>query len=187
MDFKSFPRDKNSYNAILVVIDQLSKQAFSLPCFKTTNTKGIAELYIQHIYCIKGVLDTIILDRGPQFISDFWREFYRILSVKLKLSTIFHPQTDGQIEIINQYINQRLRPFVLYYQDNWLEMLSLIDYTQLILPYDSIRMSPFQLLYGYEPRISFNQKTPTKPINIRQKLSYKEAYTMATCMHQAQE
>jgi hypothetical protein len=46
MDFKSFPRDKNSYNAILVVVDRLSKQAFSLPYFKTTNTKGIAELYI---------------------------------------------------------------------------------------------------------------------------------------------
>jgi hypothetical protein len=46
MDFKSFPRDKNSYDVILVVVDQLSKQAFSLPCFKTTNIKGMAELYI---------------------------------------------------------------------------------------------------------------------------------------------
>jgi hypothetical protein len=65
MDFKSFPRDKNNYNVILVVVDRLSKQAFSLPYFKTTNTKGIAELYIQHIYYTKGVLDTIISDRGP--------------------------------------------------------------------------------------------------------------------------
>jgi hypothetical protein len=65
MDFKSFPRDKNGYDVILVVVDRLSKQAFSLPCFKTTNVKGIAELYIQHIYYIKGVLDTIVLDRGP--------------------------------------------------------------------------------------------------------------------------
>jgi hypothetical protein len=65
MDFKSFPHDKNSYDVILVVVDRLSKQAFSLPCFKTTNAKGIAELYIQHIYYTKGVPDTIILDRGP--------------------------------------------------------------------------------------------------------------------------
>jgi hypothetical protein len=65
MDFKSFPRDKNGYNAILVVVDRLSKQAFSLPYFKTTNAKGIAELYIQHIYHTKGVLDTIVSDRGP--------------------------------------------------------------------------------------------------------------------------
>jgi transposase InsO family protein len=91
MDFKSFPHDKNGYDVILVVVDRLSKQAFSLPYFKTTNAKGIAELYIQHIYRIKGVLDIIILDRGPQFISDFWREFCRILGVKLKLSTAFYP------------------------------------------------------------------------------------------------
>ena len=46
MDFKSFPRDKNGYNAILIVVDRLSKQAFSLPCFKTTIVKEMAELYI---------------------------------------------------------------------------------------------------------------------------------------------
>jgi hypothetical protein len=64
IDFKSFPCDKNGYDAILVVVDRLSKQAFSLPYFKTTTVKDIAELYIQHIYYIKGVLDTIVLDRG---------------------------------------------------------------------------------------------------------------------------
>jgi hypothetical protein len=46
MDFKSFPRDKNSYNAILVVVNRLSKQAFSLPYYKTTTIRGIVELYI---------------------------------------------------------------------------------------------------------------------------------------------
>ena len=64
IDFKSFPCNKNSYNAILIVVDQLSKQAFSLPYFKTTIVKDIIELYIQYIYYIKGVLDTIILDYG---------------------------------------------------------------------------------------------------------------------------
>jgi hypothetical protein len=51
-------------------------------------------------------------------VSHFWKEFCRILGIKLKLSTAYHPQTDGQTEIINQYIDQRLRPFVNYYQDN---------------------------------------------------------------------
>jgi len=64
IDFKSFPRNKNGYNIILIVINRLNKQAFSLFYFKTTNAKGIAELYIQHIYYIKGVLDTIILNYG---------------------------------------------------------------------------------------------------------------------------
>jgi hypothetical protein len=64
MDFKSFPCNKNGYDVILVVINRLSKQAFSLPCFKTTTVKDMAELYIQYIYRIKGVLDTIVLDCG---------------------------------------------------------------------------------------------------------------------------
>ncbi len=66
----------------------------------------MAELYIQHIYCSKGVPDLIVSDQGPQFISNFWKEFCRILGVKLKLYTAHHPQTDGQTEIINQYIDQ---------------------------------------------------------------------------------
>ena len=70
-----------------------------------------------------------------------------------------------------------------YYQDNWSEMLPLMDHAQLVLPHDSIRMSPFQLLYGYEPRMSFDWKTPAKPVNVRQKLSYEEAHTMAICMY----
>jgi hypothetical protein len=64
IDFKLFPYNKNSYNIILIVINQLSKQAFSLPYFKTTTAKDMAELYIQYIYYIKGVLNTIILDYG---------------------------------------------------------------------------------------------------------------------------
>jgi hypothetical protein len=112
MDFKSFPKDKKGYDTILVVIDRLSKQSFSLPCYKTTTAKDMARLYIEHVYRTKSVPDSIVSDRGPQFVSDFWNEFCRILGVKLKLSTAYHPQTDGQTEIMNQYIDQRLRPFV---------------------------------------------------------------------------
>jgi len=63
--------------------------------------------------------DTIVSDWRPQFISDFWNKFCWILGVKLRLSTANHTQTDGQTEIINQYIAQCLRLFVNYYQDDW--------------------------------------------------------------------
>ena len=67
-------------------------------------------------------------DRGPQFISSFWKEFCDVLGTKLKLSTAEQPQTDGQTEIVNQYIDQRLRPFVSYYQDDWDELLLIVDF-----------------------------------------------------------
>jgi hypothetical protein len=118
MDFKSFPPDKDSYNIIFVVVNRLSKRSYSIPCYKTTTAKDMAWLFIMYIWRTHGPPDTIVSDRGPQFISVFWHEFCRILGIKLKLSTADHPQTDGQTEIVNQYIDQRLRPFVNYYQDN---------------------------------------------------------------------
>ena len=109
------PKDKAGYDCVFVVIDRLSKQAVSTPCHKTVTAEEMARLYITHIYRYYGPPMSAVSDRGPQFISKFWAEFCRILGIKLKLSTAFHPQTDGQTEIMNQYIDQRLRPYVDYY------------------------------------------------------------------------
>ena len=86
---------------MFIVVDRLSKQVFSIPCFKTTTVKNMARLYIYNIYRIRGAPEFIVSNRGPQFISNFWDEFYRILGIKLKLSTAFHPETDEQTEIMN--------------------------------------------------------------------------------------
>jgi transposase InsO family protein len=112
MDFKSFPKDRNGYNTILVVVDRLSKKPISLPCYKTTTARDLARMFIAHVWRYYGAPDSIVSDRGPQFISDFWNQFCTILGVKIKLSTAHHAQTDGQTEIVNKYIDQRLRPFV---------------------------------------------------------------------------
>jgi len=71
MDYKSFPKDKHGYNILWVVVNRLSKQAISIPYFKTITAKDMAEMYIQHIYRHRGAPQTIVLDRGPQFISRF--------------------------------------------------------------------------------------------------------------------
>jgi transposase InsO family protein len=147
----------------------------------------MARLYVDNIYRIYGAPESIVSDRGPQFISDFWNELCRILGIKIKLSTAFHPQTDGQTEIMNQYLDQRLRPFVDYYQDNWSELLPMMDYAQLTLPHDSIGMSPFELLYGYAPRTSFDWDRPTEPVTVRERLSHEEARAFAARMHGAWE
>jgi transposase InsO family protein len=105
MDFKSFPKDRNGYNTILVVVDRLSKQPVSLPCYKTTTSRDLAHMFIAHVWRYYGAPDSIVSDRGPQFISDFWDEFCKILGVKIKLSTAHHAQTDRQTEIVNKYID----------------------------------------------------------------------------------
>jgi hypothetical protein len=94
----------------------------------------------------------------------------------LKLSTAYHPQTDGQTEIVNQYLDQRLRPFVSYFQDNWSELLPIMDYAQATLPHDSTGFAPIQVEMGYLPRTSFDWNQPTDgPLTAREKLSREEA------------
>lgn len=110
------------------MVDRLSKCSYSLPCYKTTIAKDIAKLYYRHIWRTHGAPETVVSDRGPQFISAFWDEFCRILGIKIKLSLAEHPQTDGQTEIMNQYLDQRLRPFCNHYQDNWSDLLPAMDY-----------------------------------------------------------
>jgi len=116
----------------------------------------MARLFLIHVYRWKGAPDTIVSDRGGQFISDFWDEFCRILGIKLKLSTSDHPQTDGQTEIWNQHMAQKLRPFVNHYQDNWSELLPVVDFSGAVLSQDSTSLSPFLVDNGYEPRTSFD-------------------------------
>jgi len=185
MDYKSFPIDKHGYDMLFVVIDRLSKQSYSIPCHKTINARGMAELFLKYIWCREGYPDSIVSDRGPQFVSSFWAEICRILGTKVKLSTAFHPQTDGQTEIMNQYIDQRLRPFVSHYQDNWSELIPMMDYAQLTLHHESIGMSPFELLKGFKPRTTWDWDQPKKPASAREKLNREQAMEFAQRMHDA--
>ena len=118
MDFHEMPLDRDGYNTVLVVVDRFGKRAISIPCKKTITAVETAELFIDRVYRIYGPPDTIVSDCGPQFISAFWKELTCILGIKLKLLTAAYLQTDGQTEIMNQYLDQRLCPFVNHYQDN---------------------------------------------------------------------
>ena len=184
MDYCSFNKDKHGYDNVLVIIDRLTKQAISIPCHKTIDARAQAQLYLYHIYRYYGPPDTMVSDRGPQFISQFWKEFNQILGTDLKYSTAHHPQTDGQTEIYNQYLQQRLRPFISYYQDDWSEFLPMMDYAQLTLPHDSLGgLTPYETLYGYAPKRAWEWKednsNPTDDINIQDARIYAERNKLA--------
>src|SRR5208282_3751563 len=171
MDFHEMPLDRNGYNMVLVLVDCFGKRPLTFPCRKTITAKELAQLYIDVPYRIYGPPVTIVSDRGPQFISAFWKEFTGILGIKLKLSTAYHPQTDGQTEIVNQYLDQRLRPFVNYFQDNWSELLPIMDYAGATLPHSSTGFAPIQLEMGYLPRTSFDWDQPKDPQTVWTRLS----------------
>ena len=89
------------YDAILVVVDRLTKMAHFVPTTERTSAEGLARLFRDNIWKLHGLPDSIISDRGPQFAAGIMKELNRMLGIKTKLSTAFHPQTDGQIERMN--------------------------------------------------------------------------------------
>lgn len=185
VDFKSMPEDDEGFNMVAIFIDRLSKKAVTIPCKKTVTAKDLAEMYFVHCFRHLGVPESIVSDRGPQFVSEFWGSLCAFLGIKRKLSTAFHPETDGQTEIMNKYLDQRLRPFVNHFQSNWSRLLPLMDFAQLALHHESIETSPFQLLHGHPPRLSFDWKAPEKPQNARQRLAHNEAKEIVKKMHEA--
>jgi len=86
---------------------------------------------------------------------------------------------------MNQYLDQRLRPFINYHQDNWSDLLPIMDYAQATLPHDSTGLSPFHIEFGYEPRTSFDWNRPTEPATARERLNQEEAQQLARRMHNA--
>lgn len=152
MDFiTDLPRSQG-YDSILVVVDRFTKMAHFIPCKKSITAVETAKLVLSNIVRLHGVPDEIISDRGPQFASKFWKELLTSLGVRVKLSSAFHPETDGQSERVNQILEQYLRCSVNYLQDNWVDLAPLAEFAYNNSVHRSTGMSPFFLNYGHHPR-----------------------------------
>ena len=102
----------DGFDSILVVVDRgLTKGVILLPCNKTITAEQVASLLLENLYKRFGLQDEIISDRGPQFAAHAFRELLKLLNVTSKLSTAYHPQTDGATERVNQEIEAYLSIF----------------------------------------------------------------------------
>ena len=100
------------YDSILVVVDRLIKIVHFIPTTKKTSAEGLTRLFRNNMWKLHGLPESIILDRGPQFMAGLMRELNKILEIESKMSMAFHPQTNGQIERVNQKLEQYLRMFI---------------------------------------------------------------------------
>jgi transposase InsO family protein len=107
-----------------------------------------AELYIACILSLHGVPKTMVSDRGPQFVSKFWEELHKSLGTKLLHCSTYHPQTSGQTERVNQILEDMLRTCVLEYPQKWDDCLPSAQFSYNNSYQESIKMAPFEALYG---------------------------------------
>ena len=119
-------------------------------------TKQYAELYMDRILCLHGVPKTIISYRGTQFVARFLEQLHACLGTHLIRSSAYHPQTDGQTERINQILEDMLRACVLTYPQKWDQCLPLAEFSYNNSYQESIKMTPFEALYGRRCRTPLN-------------------------------
>ena len=144
-------RRGTAYDAILVVVDRLSKMARYIPTRKSLDAAGLAELFYKRIWRDYGVPTSIVSDRGTQFTSNFWSAFCFQLGIRRRLSTAFHPQTDGQTERQNQTLEQYLRSYVNYQQDDWVDWLGSAEFAYNNSVHATTGHTPFFAVRGDHP------------------------------------
>ncbi|SJL01314.1 uncharacterized protein ARMOST_04634 [Armillaria ostoyae] len=145
--------DSNGHDALLVVVDRFSKAIILVPCNVELSAEGWARILRDHVYARHGMPQVVISDRGPQFVSAFMKELYRMLDISQNASTAFHPQTDGQTERVNQEVEKYLRIFINYHQNDWADWLPLAEFAHNNRAHSATGRSPFMILYGRNPRI----------------------------------
>jgi hypothetical protein len=145
------PRTPCGYDSILVFIDRLSKMVHLVPTTQSLDAEGFARLFIMHVVRAHGMPRDVVSDRGPQFNNKFWEHVCQRLRLDRKMSSAYHPQTNGQTERINRVIEEMLRSYISPSQRDWHEWLPLVEFAINNSWQESIGCTPFFMNYGEHP------------------------------------
>ena len=146
----------SSYTAILVVIDRLTKQSIFIPTHDTITSAQLTQLFVLHVFSKHGVPSHVTSNRGSEFVSHFFRSLGKALDMKLHFTSRYHPEGDGQTECTNQTLEQYLRVYCNYQQDNWSDLLPLAEFAYNNAPSTTTGISPFFANKGYHLNISIH-------------------------------
>jgi hypothetical protein len=145
------PITKNGCDAVLTIVDRLTKLVSFAPLRKDATAKDVASVFRRVWYRHYGLPRAIISDRDRRFLSNFWQALFKALGTELRFSTAFHPQTDGQSERANRTLEEYLRHFVGPHQNDWDEYLDLAEFAVNDSVNPSTGYTPFYLAFGQNP------------------------------------
>lgn len=154
MDFISeLPVTPEGFDAVLVVVDKLTKYAITIPTTTKVTESETAILLFEHVFTKFGLPRQIISDRDPRWRGVFWAEVCRLMGMKRALTTAYHPQADGQTEALNHYLEVAVRCYVerLDNRDQWSKLLTSLTFAYNCTPHSSTERTPSFLLRGYQP------------------------------------
>jgi hypothetical protein len=142
------PCTQTGYDSIWVIMDRSTKVAHFIPVKTTYSRATLTELYMSQIVCPHGVPKKIVSNRGLQFTSKFSEKLHESMDTKLNFSSAYHLHADGQIERTNQILDDMLRACALKYGKSWEKSLPYIRFLYNNSYQESIKMAPFEVLYG---------------------------------------
>jgi len=149
MDFIThLPKSSRGYDAIWVIVDRLTKCAHFLLINQKLSMDKLAEVYVREMVRLHGMSASIISNRDLRFTSGFWQSLQVALGTQLRMSSTYHPQTDGQSERTIQSLEDLLRACVLDHLGSWSEVFPLVEFTYNNSYHSSIGMAPYEALYG---------------------------------------
>lgn len=157
--------DGKTYNAIMVVVDLFTKHSLYVPTTKELDAAGLADLFYEKVMTHYGMPENLVSDRGTVFTSEFWSFFCHQLGTRRRLSTAYHPQTDGQTERQNQTLEYYLRHYVCWRQNDWAKWLPLAQFVYNTTIHSALGISPAEALYGVRPELRTSVNDPSKPVH----------------------
>jgi hypothetical protein len=146
----SLPQSRSGFDAVVVFVDRLSKMIHATATHTTCTASGLARIMMNEVARHHGLPKSIVSDRDPRFIAHFWQSLWEMLGTKLNMSTSYHAQTDGQTERANRTLEDALRAYVNSQQDNWDELLPLMEMAYNNSIQASTGFSPYFLNNGRE-------------------------------------
>ena len=153
-DFVGELPKSNAFNAIYVVTDRLTKMAHFIPTTTDISAPDLMKLHIRHIWKLHGIPLIHGTDRGSTFTAAFTKSLYKGLGIEPRFSTAYHPQTQGQVENNNKWMETYLRMYCSHRQDDWSELLPMAEFAYNNHHHPSIDATPFFANYGYHPTLT---------------------------------